>query len=356
MTVEKKTVMTFLLAGCLLQGASTLPAWAIPAQSADNANQLAAVVRRVTPAEVQHEDVRAAKAAGKGSGMFFASGEVDVSIPAAASGVVSATKTTAGGTVKIQVGTGSTGNTSGALAADGSVAYVEPGPVDHAVQATTDGFRIHTVISGNNAPTEFTHAVTLPKGGRLVAERDMPLPEGGNREDTGDAVFIVDAAGKVLGGFSAPWAKDANGTALKTHYEVRSTSMVQIVDHRTAKVAYPVVADPYLGFDMIQSASWTYNSGYGFTLAVTPTGWSRSLAGGYLPGVYGWNELYAKYSSRGLNTNLDGMRDQYICHQQVVAVRDPLKSTWNLDEWRPDVSYLQTINARCNPGGSVWFD
>ena len=53
---------------------------------------------------------------------------------------------------------------------------------------------------------------------------------------------------------------------------------------------------------------------------------------------------------------LNGMRDQLICHQQIVAIKDPGKATWNIDEWRPDVGYLQTVNASCNPGGAKWFD
>lgn len=346
--------MAVLLTGCALLGAAALPASAETVAPTDTANQVAAVVDKATPAEVKAEDVPAVKAT---DGTFTATGEVAVSIPAAASGDVSATKTTADGVVRIQVGTGSSSGAGGAVAADGSVAYVEPGLTDSSVQATTDGFRIHTVISGADAPTEFTHDVTLPAGARLVAERDRPMseavPEGGQ---ISDAVLIVDSAGTVLSGFSAPWAKDANGTGVATHYEIRSGSLVQVVDHRAAGVAYPVVADPYLGFDMIKSASWKYHSGYGWTLEVTPTGWARANAGGYLPGKYGWDELYAKYKNKGLNKNLGGMRDQFICHQQVVALRAPNKPTWNLDEWRPDVSYVQTVNASCNPGGSVWFD
>ncbi|MFB9240304.1 DUF2599 domain-containing protein [Massilia antarctica] len=73
-------------------------------------------------------------------------------------------------------------------------------------------------------------------------------------------------------------------------------------------------------------------------------------AGGYLVGVGGWNELYSKYKNRGLNTNLGSVRNQFICHQQVVAVVQPNKASWNIDEWRRDVGYLATVNARCNPG------
>jgi hypothetical protein len=53
------------------------------------------------------------------------------------------------------------------------------------------------------------------------------------------------------------------------------------------------------------------------------------------------------------------MRDQLICHEQWVAIWSPSKSTWNLDEWRPDVSYAATVNAKCNsgqPGGGKIID
>lgn len=91
-------------------------------------------------------------------------------------------------------------------------------------------------------------------------------------------------------------------------------------------------------------------------VTLAPTAWARAFAGAYLAGVYGWRELYDKYKNQGLNTNLGGMRDQWICHQQVVAIQAPRRATRNLDEWRPDVSYAQTVNAYCNPGGAVIWD
>ena len=43
----------------------------------------------------------------------------------------------------------------------------------------------------------------------------------------------------------APWAKDAVGTAVSTHFETDGESLTQVVDHQTnTAVAYPVVADP----------------------------------------------------------------------------------------------------------------
>jgi hypothetical protein len=74
--------------------------------------------------------------------------------------------------------------------------------------------------------------------------------------------------------------------------------------------------------------------------------------GGYAIGAFAWDELYTKYKNIGLCCNLNGMRDQLICHVQFAFWR----ATFNLDEWRPDVGYLQTVNSSCNPGGSKWFD
>jgi len=117
-----------------------------------------------------------------------------------------------------------------------------------------------------------------------------------------------------------------------------------------ASATTPVARQAWLGRDLISSASWEHLAP-GWTLRVTPTRWARAHAGRYEVGVAGWNELYSKYRNRGLNQNLDGMRDQWICHQQFVAVREPRRATWNLDEWRPNVSYAETVRARCNPGG-----
>lgn len=47
--------------------------------------------------------------------------------------------------------------------------------------------------------------------------------------------------------------------------------------------------------------------------------------------------------------NSDSMRDQFMCHWDIVSIRAPRKESWNLDSERPDVGYLQTVLNRCNP-------
>jgi hypothetical protein len=104
------------------------------------------------------------------------------------------------------------------------------------------------------------------------------------------------------------------------------------------------VADPYLFLNLIARATWV-SSGSGRTLQVAPTSWARLNGGSYSVGALGWRELYSKYRGSGLTTNLNAMRDQFICHQQFAF----WKSTWNLDEWRSDVGYPKTVTNLCNP-------
>ncbi len=262
-------------------------------------------------------------------------------LPTVASGQVTVTSRTS--SRSLSIGLPLTAAASAKVAASGAVVYSDPDRGAAAgVRVFDSGVQIATVLGSASSPRSFNYPVALPSGAHIEV-----LGNGG--------LVFVSADGNSLGGFSPPWATDANGKAVATTYQVQGNTVVQQVQTEES-TSYPVVADPYLWIDLISSASWSYHSGYGWTLAVIPTGWARANAGGYLIGTYDWNELYSKYRNYGLNTNLNGMRDQLICHQQIVALRAPNKPSWNLDEWRPDVGYLQTVNASCNPGGSVWFD
>lgn len=108
---------------------------------------------------------------------------------------------------------------------------------------------------------------------------------------------------------------------------------------------------------LIDHAQWVYQryqdkpARCGWTLEVTPTLLARLSAGSFGVAWQGWNELYNDYKNvgRGIKHNLDGLKNQYVCHQVFVAVVSPRKPSWNLDEWRPDVSFPATVSARCNP-------
>ncbi|MGO4860156.1 DUF2599 domain-containing protein [Arthrobacter sp. 2MCAF14] len=232
---------------------------------------------------------------------------------------------------------------SAAVSTDGAAVFGESGDsASLAVQAFDGGARIATVITSDAGAEVFDYPVSLPEGGSLKL-----VPEGG--------ALAIDGAGSLMAAFAPAWAKDASGREVKTSYEVRGSTLRQVVKHHGRGFSYPIVADPYYGIDLIDHASWSRQAD-GWIFEVTPTGWARAFPGSYWVGTYDWDELYTKYRYAGLNTNLNGMRDQLICHQEYVAIRTPNKATWNLDEWRPDVGYWDTVLSNCNPGGARWFD
>lgn len=91
------------------------------------------------------------------------------------------------------------------------------------------------MLQDDAAPSRFTYALPdavvpiLNENGSVVlfdsAESDESVPS-------------------VVGVVDVPWAKDAAGVSVATHYEVSKGDLVQVVDHSAAPVTYPIVADP----------------------------------------------------------------------------------------------------------------
>jgi hypothetical protein len=65
--------------------------------------------------------------------------------------------------------------------------------------------------------------------------------------------------------------------------------------------------------------------------------------------VEGWAQLEARYPDPRLTEGRERLRDQYICHQQFATFAEPDKPSWELELNRPDVGYLATVKALCNP-------
>lgn len=214
---------------------------------------------------------------------------------------------------------------------------------DSLVEDVAGSVRISMITKSATAPRIFVFPLTLPAGAQLKVQPDGSVIALAPSE-TGMSYFA---------GVKAPYAYDAAGRAVPTEFRVSGSTLTQTI-FPPVDAAYPIVSDPWLGKNLIQEANWVRHT-EGWTLQVTPTAWQR-FWNGYWPGAAGWDELYARYRWSGLTTNLEGMRDQYICHVQIVSVRAPERPTWNLDEWRPNVGYTQTINSYCNPGGAKWFD
>ncbi|HEX6339922.1 MAG TPA: hypothetical protein VFZ92_02510 [Umezawaea sp.] len=150
-----------------------------------------------------------------------------------------------------------------AVVVDGTTVYTETAAqTDIAVKPTSTGVQALITIDGPSAPTSFDFGVTVPEGGQIALQTD------------GGAV-VLNAAGEPAATIATPWARDANGAAVPTRFELQGTTLRQVVEHGQ-NTAYPVVADPawfvVIGARMLfmvvvgQATKWWYErNGYSCT-------------------------------------------------------------------------------------------
>jgi hypothetical protein len=106
------------------------------------------------------------------------------------------------------------------------------------VTAPQPGVRSVVIIDDATAPTRYEFDLDLPRGSTLSKD-----PDGG--------VEVVAPSGEPIAYVTPPWAVDARGDEVPTHYTVEGTTLVQVIDH--ANAAYPVMADPRVQAD----CGWT---------------------------------------------------------------------------------------------------
>lgn len=170
--------------------------------------------------------------------------------------------------------------------ADGTMVYPGTDGSANAVVPTNDGVQMLTTIKNRYAPTRYTYQVNVPTGGEVKVS------------DNGTAA-VFDAKGNIITAITAPWAKDANGKTVPTHYETDGKSLTQIVEHNTGAFAYPVVADPrwidrtwYGALIVHLNRAETNNVARGWTVAgIAGTAWWQvgvafGLAGWWATDVY----------------------------------------------------------------------
>lgn len=82
----------------------------------------------------------------------------------------------------------------------------------------------------------------------------------------------------------------------------------------------------------------------GRRLAVFPTDYGR-----YDAPASAWPAAWDEVIHLEPGVGHEHMRDQFRCHVEFARLAEPDKPSWNLELWRPDVDYLGTVVARCNP-------
>jgi hypothetical protein len=117
---------------------------------------------------------------------------------------------------------------------DGDTVYVdERAETSFVVDARADGARIMSVLTSPRAPREFTYDLHLPEGTQLLERADGSV----------DVAVVWEGVEVIVGTVAAPWAVDAQGNSVPTHYEVAGDTLTQHVSV-TSGTQFPVIADP----------------------------------------------------------------------------------------------------------------
>jgi hypothetical protein len=103
------------------------------------------------------------------------------------------------------------------------------------VVTSNGALQINTVIKDASAPSRYSYDLTIPEGGQIVP--------------VGRGYFVVNADNAPVTFIAEPWAKDANGSAVPTHYELNGTTLTQVVEQNST-AAYPIIADPAFVWEM----------------------------------------------------------------------------------------------------------
>ena len=316
--------------------------FAMPAAAQDHepaSEGYVAAIEAIAPDAIGAADAPAARMSGFEDSPVYVEPEVDLPV----SVDVAATLSTPERTVEIALPF--SGQASGAvITADGVTTFDNNNASATVPVAHDDGsIQIFTVIDGPDAPTRYDYEITATEGSTLTI-----VDNGG--------VVITDAGGNFEGAVAPPWAKDASGSSLPTHYEVAGMTVTQVVEH-SAAASYPVVADPWLGiqlFGPITRGSW--RNDYTYNGAVTAAG-SVVLSGGggvggYLAGAAvfranGWDEWKARWPAV---TNKATLKQQFDCHVAAGSAGLFFTGPYNLERAQSNRSdwAAGVVSHRCN--------
>jgi len=214
--------------------------------------------------------------------------------------------------------------------------------------------QINTVISSPDAPTAYPYRIDLPPGTTI--------------EHVGESLLFVNGD-KLVGGLAPAWARDADDRNVPTRYVVDGATITQIVEH-DATFTYPIVADPWFGFNLfsyvrndvrpayngkpvytMELSAWgqlVYRGSAALGLATVPMGVGLSIASaGY---EIMTNEGWAEVIQRQPKAATTSVKQQYYCH---VRYGYPVLGSgwrWDLEAGRPTKSNWTTtvLSHKCN--------
>jgi len=171
---------------------------------------------------------------------------------------------------------------------------------DVAVAVTEEKVAVHTLIPDANASKEYTYPIEggLPSlradGGVDVTQMGLTIDEQGQEQFISMVTLTV----------APPWAVDANGHPVPTHYEVRENSIVQVVDFDES-TAFPVTADPtfWQVAECVGAVMWVIGSTVFSVAKILKIKKLISKAGGVKKAMTQLMEAHEKWKKKGRKGN-----------------------------------------------------
>lgn len=310
-------------ASCLIPGLLALPAQASPLSPTDEA--LSDIGTNVTSANVTLNEAP--------DGTFTAQID-DVLVEVEDDAVILNDESRDAPTVTVEIQHAEPAEPAD-LSSLGGVTLVGDGDASTTILPKEDGsLQMATVIESVDAPSTYAYRVEGSLGSHLVLEED-------------GSINLVSPSGEWEAGILPPWATDALGNAVPTHYTVDGNEITQHVDFDETS-NFPIVADPWMGLALVNKINW-HNSLWKWspTLRVYPTKWARTTG----PAARGamWKETVAK-APRHKTAKADtaSMKNQLYCHFDFVRIRSPRKEYWGLDSKLPNRGYTGFVKKGCN--------
>ncbi|MFN3949098.1 hypothetical protein [Microbacterium sp.] len=228
-----RTVTVAAIATCVIAFSAT-PASAAGEIDTSDPEAVAALVREAAP-----DGARPVAATATEDGFDTSAGGTDTAIPIEPDQSIEVSATAGGREISASITLPAGLDLAAAEASDaGTVVYASESDASVAVQTLPSGdTRVQTIIPDRYA----THEAAFGMDGfRAIVD------------DAGNAGFQQTGREGAFVPVEAPWATDAEGEPVPTHYEVRGERLVQIVTP-TERTVYPVVADPTWGW---RNAAW----------------------------------------------------------------------------------------------------
>lgn len=188
-------------------------------------------------------------------------------------------------------------------------------------------------IENSSAPSSYDFTLSIPEGSKATK-----LEDGG--------IVLRDAEGEYLGGVAPPWARDVDGSDVPTSLTLAGNTITQHVDLSAVSAdKFPVIADPYLGKWLVESAYVTNQGGSLYVVRAVPTAYGRHASGAAILAEH-TKDLKSRLGSLA-NKVTPTIENQFHCH--VVYNGQGGGATYDMESNRPNVWWWVQAAKGCNP-------